>query len=426
MRPLRGFTLGVLLGLAAAVLLASPAAAVVTTSYQNQPRPGVTEHVIWGQNQVAIYKVAGVNHVGNMHFAVHWRPTSADLDIYLLDASQMSLNEPQGLLGTFRGREAIDWYVTSISAAGLQLVEDPVTHELRPVGDTYYVVVTAYNGAARFWVGGTYPCIAAGGGTDTISPSNLATAAYRRPVQAGTTTRLSGAAFGDPFDYVPTSVGVASVALEWPANVATKRVTYDPVTAPRPANFQHFGFAGTVLDPVFASLGPANWSPPVHGDPPSWYGLYATYPVAPSTPTRPGRLEHYVPVLYLVAKDPTLGPDGPLRTGISTRGYKATLDFPQNLYLASAPGSVFRGMPVALKGTFARDGAWAPATTAVRIQRFRDGKWRTVLTTRVGKNGAWTAILYPRTTGRYRAEATGDALTGLALEHSTVRRIVVY
>jgi hypothetical protein len=417
---------GVLLGLAAALLLASPAAAVVTTSYQTQPRPGITERVIWGQNQVAIYKVAGVNHLGKMHFAVHWRPTTADLDIYLLDSSQMSLNEPQGFVGASKGREAIDFYVTSISAAGLQLVEDPVTHESRPVGDTYYVVVTAYNGAARFWVDGTYPSIAAGGGTDTVDPSNLAAVAYRRPVQAGTTARLSGAAFGDPFDYTPTSVGVASAALEWPANVATKRVTYDPVVAPMPANFQHYGFAGTVLDPVFASLGPANWSPPVHGDPPSWYGLYATWNVARETPTRPGRLEHYVPALYLVARDPAAGPHGPLRTGISTVGYKATLDFPQNLYLASAPGSVLRGMPVALKGTLARDGGWAAAKTPVRIQRLRDGKWRTVLTTRVGKNGAWTAILYPTTTGRWRAEAAGDALTGLALEHSTVRRIVVY
>jgi hypothetical protein len=424
--PLHRLGLGVVLGLVVAVLLPSPATAVVTTSYQTQPRPGITERVIWGQNQVAIYKITGVNHVGSMHFAVHWRPTSADLDMYLLDSSQTSLNEPQGFLGTSKGREAIDFYVTSISTTGLQLGEDPVTHELRPVGDTYYVVVTAYNGAARFWVDGTYPCIAAGGGTDTFDPLNLASATYRRPLLAGTTARLSGAAFGDPFDCVPTSVGVASVALEWPAKVTTKRVTYDPVVAPKSANFQHYGLAGAALDPVFASLGPANWSPPVHGDPPSWYGLFATYTVARSTPTPPGRLEHYVPVLYLVAKDPALGPDGPLRTGISTVGYKATLDFPQNLYLASAPGSVLRGMPVALKGTLARDGGWAPAKTPVRIQRLNDGEWRTVVTTRVGKNGAWTAILYPRTSARWRAEAAGDALTGLALEHSTVRRIVVY
>jgi hypothetical protein len=418
---LRRFALGVALSLAVAVLPASPATAVVTTSYQTQPRPGVTERVIWGQNQVAVYKITGVNHVGNMHFAVQWQPAGADLDMYLLDSSQTSLGEPQGFLGASRGRETIDWYVTSISAAGLQLGDDE-----QPVGDTYYVVVTAYNGAARFWVNGTYPCIAAGGGTDTFDPANLVTAAYRRPVLAGTTARLSGAAFGDPFDYTPTSVGAASVALEWPASVATKRVTYDPDKAPRPANFQHYGFAGSALDPVFASLGPANWLPPVHGDPPSWYGLFATYTVAPGTPTPPGRREHYVPVLYLRAKDPTLGPDGPPRTGISTVGYRATLDFPQNLYLASAPGGVLRGMPVALKGTLARDGVWAPPKTRVMIQRLRDGQWKTIVTTRVGKNGAWTAVLYPQATRLWRAEAAGNPLTGLALEHSIARRIVVY
>jgi hypothetical protein len=62
----------------------------------------------------------------------------------------------------------------------------------------------------------------------------------------------------------------------------------------------------------------------------------------------------------------------------------------------------------------------------VRIQRLYDGKWKTIVTTRVGKNGAWTAILYPQATRLWRAEAAGNALTGLALEHSIARRIVVY
>lgn len=426
MSPSRMLGTASVLALAVALLLTSSATAAVTTSYQSQPRPGLTERVIWGQNQVAIYKVSGVNHIGPMHFAVHWQPTTADLDLYLLDASQTSLNEPQGFLGESRGRETIDWFVASISPAGQQLVEDPVSHELRPVGDTYYLVVTAYNGAARFWVNGTYPRIATGGGIDTTSPLSLTSVAYRRPLRKGTTQPISGAAFGNPFTYLPTSVGAASVSLQWPANVATKRVTYDLVSAPEPANFQHYGFAGSVLDPVFASLGPANWAPPAHGDPPAWYGLYATYTVAQATPTRPGRLEHYVPVLYLVARDPALGPDGPLKTGVSTVGYRATLDFPQNLYLASAPGSVFRRMPVALRGALARDGGWAAPKTPVKIQRLSKGVWRTVTAVKVGKNGAWTAIVYPRSTASWRAQAAGNALTGLAVEHSTVRRIVVY
>jgi hypothetical protein len=408
------------------LLLASPARAVVTTSSQTQPRPGVTERVIWGQDQVAIYRISGVNHVGPLHIEVHWRPTRADLDIYLLDPGQTPLNESQGLLGKDPGRQAVDWYVSSISAAGQQLAEDPLTHELRPTGDTYYVVVTAFNGAGRFWIGGNYPRIVAGGGSDTVSLLTLESAAYRRPLTAGATVPVSGAAFGNPFDYVPTSVGAVSAALEWPANVATKRVTYDPVARPQPANFGHYGFAGTALDPVFASFGPADWSPPVHGDPPSWYGLSASYTVAPSTPTAPGRLEHYVPVLFLAAKDPAAGPIGGLRTGVTTVGYRATLDFPQNLYLASAPGGVLRGMPVALLGGLARDGRWAPAGTPVRIQRLRDGRWRTVVTVRVGKNGGWTAILYPQASATWRAEAVGDPLTGLALEHTVQHRIVVY
>jgi hypothetical protein len=415
----------VTLGLTVALLLASPAGAVVTTSSQTQPWPGLTERVIWGQDQVAIYRIRGVNHIGPLHVAVHWRPARADLDLYLLDPAQASLNEPQGFLGTTPGRETVDWYVSSISPAGQQLGEDPVTHELRPVGDTYYVVVTAYNGAARFWIDGHYPRIVAGGGSDTMSPLNLESAPYRRPLAAGTTVGLSGAGFGNPFDYVPTSLGDVSVALEWPANVATKRVTYDPVARSQPANFQHYGLAGSALDPVFASFGPANWSPPVHGDPPSWYGLSAAYTVAPSTPTSPGRLEHYVPVLYLAARDPSLGPGGGLRTGVTTVGYRATLDFPQNLYLASAPGSVVRGMPVALIGTLARNGAWAPGGTPVRIQRLRDGVWKTALTVKVGKNGAWTAILYPQASASWRAEAPGDPRTGLALEDSTTRRTTV-
>lgn len=404
------------------LLLASPAPAVITTSSQTQSQPGLTERVIWGQNQVAIHKVAGVNHIGSMHFEVQWRPTSADLDIYLLDPSQTSLSEPQGLLGALKGREVIDYYVPSISPAGL--VEDPATQQ--PVGDTYYIVVTAFNGVADFWVEGSYPRISVGGGSDTVDPLNAVIVPYRRPTGAGTTRRLSGAAFANVFDYRPTSVGEVTVALEWPANGATKRVTYDPDKAPKPANFQHYGFAGPALTPVFSSLGAANWAPPPHGDPPSWYGLLATYDVAQGTPTRPGQLEHYVPVLYLVAADRYLGGEGPLRTGVSTVGYRATIEFPQNLYLVSAPSVVFRGMPAALKGTFARNGEWAPPKTPISIQRRVKDGWRTVTTARVGRDGAWTAIIYPRSTGTWRARAAGDPQTGLAVESSVAKRIRVY
>jgi hypothetical protein len=406
--------------LALGLLSAAPAAAVVTTSSQIQTSPGITERVIWGQNQVAIYKVAGVNHIGSMHFEAHWRPTSADLDIYLLDASQTSLNEPQGFLGALKGREVIDYYVPSISPAGQQLSE--VTGQ--PVGDTYYIVVTAYNGAARFWVDGYYQRIVAG--TDTVDPLSAVAVPYRRPAREGATRSLSGAPYGSVFGYRPTSEGDVAVALEWPANGATKRITYDPVAAPRPANFQHYGFAGTALQPVFSSFGPENWAPPAHGDPPSWYGLLTTYAVAEATPARPGRVEHYVPVLYLAAADPLLGSDGPLKTGITTVGYRATLDFPQNLYLASAPSAVFRGMPAALRGTLARNGDWAPPRTPVRIQRRVKDGWKTVVTAKVRADGAWTAIIYPRTSATWRAMAAGDAQTGLAVELSVSKRIVVH
>jgi hypothetical protein len=138
MSPLRRFALGVALGLAVAVLLASPATAVVDEPPDLPTGPHRAGDV--GQNQVAIYKVTGVNHVGNMHFAVHWRPTAPPrhLSARLCRPLSVAAGLPRHIPGA---HHRLVRHVDLSGRAGTLGADG------QPVGDTYYVVI-AFNGAA--------------------------------------------------------------------------------------------------------------------------------------------------------------------------------------------------------------------------------------------------------------------------------------
>lgn len=290
------------------------------------------------------------------------------------------------------------------------------------VGDTYYVVVVAFNEAARCRVAGYYPQIDLAVSADTITTDNYYLKSFRRPADAETWTTLDGPDYGYPYDFVPTSVGLGEVRLEWPANVQTKRVIYDPEHAPSPANMESYLYAGSSWETVFQDFGESNWTPPDQG---GWHGLRDTFLVEDGGRlARPLRMLHWVPSLFLKASDETLGPLAPPRCGKSTVGFKGTLLYPENLRLASAPQSVRKGGRATVKGTLARGGAWAVGVK-VAVQVKTSGGWKTVKSATTDELGRWAAVIRPTRSASYRAMVAGDPANGLRQEISITKRIAV-
>lgn len=412
--------------LVALVALVAVAPASAMSASTKQVVPGVSERIIWDSAQVACYKLPnGVNHNGYIHMELKFKPSWADFDLYLLNEYGQTCSEEMGYMGVFTGKEVIDYRVTRINNQTIDPGDPYTTDDDYMVGDTYYVVVVAFNELGQFQISGYYPQIDLSVGSDTRNMWNYYLQSFRKPASVKSWIWLDGANYGYPYDFMPTSVGTGEARLEWPADIVKKQVTYDPVNKPSPANMEQYMYSGSNWNTVFENYGDANWSPPAQGDPPQWYGLLDTFAVEDGGGLgRPLRMMHYVPSLYLVASDPTMGGLAAPKVGKTTVGYKATLIWPENLRLKSAPARVRKGTLATLKGTFALNGAWQSGA-AVKIQKNVGGTWKTVKTVRTDAKGNWTAKVRVTAATSFRAAATGDPATGLATEYSVTKRIRV-
>jgi len=127
------------------VVLTVVASSPAVTVTDGQVTPGLHERTIWDQTQVSIRKLpTGVNHYGTIHMELYFKNYAADLDVYLLDEDGDVITE-SGASGYWLGWESVDYQVADIATV-------PTT-----TGDTYYVLVVAFNGASDYFLWGYYP-----------------------------------------------------------------------------------------------------------------------------------------------------------------------------------------------------------------------------------------------------------------------------
>jgi hypothetical protein len=409
------------------VVLTVAASALALTSTTTQSSPGMTERTIWDQTQVSIRKLTyGVNHTGPIHMELTFKPTTSDLDIYLLDSNGDALNVEQGCMGLYAGKEYIDYYVTDVDDQTIELDiyadDGPIEYM---VGDTYYLVVVAFNGAASYQIWGYYPQIWLEDSEDVYETYNYYLQTYRFPSKVTSWATITGPRYGGAYDFRPTSVGEGTCRLEWPADIVNKVVKYDRVNAPMPANVEQYLYAGTYWDEVLSNWGTEENYYPDAQDGSTWYGFNDTYDVAEfpyDDDMWAQRVAHYVPSLYLAYENPLLGPDGPLDTGRTTMGYKAMLTYPENLWLKKVAkySSYYK-----LYGRYSLDGAAVPIGTPIYIERKTATRgWATVKTVKTTNDlGSWSVKLSPGVTWYVRARALGNDTTGLEYEYSITRRL---
>ena len=425
-------------------VLTVAASALAVTSSDWQSSPGIHERTIWDTTQVQIRRLTpadgpGVNHTGYIHLQLTFKPTTSDFDLYLLDADGNVLSTEMGCMGIFAGKEYVDYQVTDIVNQNIIFGFDPYTTDYYEYmeGDVYYVVIVAFNGAADYQVWGYYPQIALDLSDDVYDSSTYYLQSYRFPASSTTWAKLTGPRYGGPYDFRPTSAGEGACQLQWPADVVNKVVTYNPVAAPMPFCVEQYLYAGPYWDEVLANWAAEgseeNYLPPLWEEDPldpadDWYGFYDTYPVAMDsddgwdleTDIWAHRLGHYVPSLFLAYADPLLGPEGGLKTGRTTMGYKATLTWPENLWLRKV---VKYSSYYKIYGRYSLDGAAVEIGTPVEIQRkTATSGWKTIKTVKTTNDlGAWSVKLTPGVKWWVRAKAEGNPSTGLETEYSLTR-----
>ncbi|HSL96189.1 MAG TPA: hypothetical protein VLA35_09795 [Thermoleophilia bacterium] len=422
----------VALTLATLVVLTVAASALAVTWSDGQSSPGIHKRTIWDSTQVQIRRLTpadgpGVNHTGYIHLELKFKPTTSDFDLYLLNEKGEVLSAEMGCMGLFAGKEYVDYQVTDVSNQNIVDEIDPYTLEWTEYmeGDVYYVVIVAFNGFAEYQVWGYYPQIDLETDDSVYESWNYYLQSYRFPLSSTSWAKMTGPRYGGPYDFRPTSAGEGACQLEWPADVVNKVVTYDPVNKPMPFCVEQYLYAGTYWDEVLANWwtgDPENYLPEDQG---GWYGFYDTYDVAVSADEAwddiwAQRLAHYVPSLFLAYADPLLGPDGGLKTGRSTMGFKATLYWPENLWLKRvAKYSTY----YKVSGRYSLDGAAVPVGTPILIQRKTATKgWATVKTVKtVDALGNWSVKLSPGVKWWVRAKAEGNPSTGLEYEYSITK-----
>ncbi len=424
----------VALTLVTLVVLTVAASALAVTSSDTQSAPGVHQRTIWDTTQVQIRRLTpaggpGVNHTGYIHLELTFKPTTSDFDLYLLNEDGEVLSAEMGCMGIFAGKEFVDYQVEDIVHQNVVSYIDPYTMDLVEYmqGDVYYVVVVAFNGAADYQVWGYYPQIDLDTDDDVYVNWNYYLQQYRFPASATSWAKLTGPRYGGPYDFRPTSAGEGACRLEWPADVVNRVVTYDPVAAPMPFCVEQYLYAGAYWDEVLANWftgDPENYLPADQG---GWYGFYDTYEVGTDAfsaldPIWAQRLAHYVPSLFLAYADPTLGPDGGLKTGRSTMGFKATLTWPENLWLRKV---VRYSTYYRVYGRYSLDGEAVPIGTPVEIWRkTATSGWKYVKTVKTTNDaGAWSVKLSPGVTWTIEARAEGNPATGLDIEKS-IRKVL--
>ena len=422
------------------VVLTVAASALAVTSFDTQSSPGVHQRTIWDSTQVMIQRLTkdggpGVNHIGYIHLQLTFKPTTSDFDIYLLDANGDVLSAEMGCMGIFAGKEYVDYQVTDVANQNIVDVIDPYTLEWTEYmeGDVYYVVIVAFNGAADYQVWGYYPSIDLETSEDVYESYNYYLQSYRFPASSLDWAKLTGPRYGGPYDFRPTSAGTGSCALAWPADLASRTITYDPVNAPMPYNVEQYMYAGTYWDEVLSNWGteenylPDFWKGDTDETTDDWYGFNDEYEVATSVdeaydPIWAQRLAHYVPSLYLAYADATLGPAGDVKTGRTTMGYKAVLRYPENLWLKKVTkySTYYK-----VSGRYSLDGAAVPVGTEIDIQRKTATRgWATVKTVKTTDAlGSWSAKVSPTVKWWVRAKAEGNPATGLEYEYSITKTL---
>ena len=416
--------------LAAVVFLSVASVALADTQ---TTVPGMTERVIWDTVQVAAYKV-NVSHIGNLHAEVTFKPDWADFDIYIYNESCESVwEEPMGYSGMLTGKEVIDHYVSqedfNNAPGSTDIVpEDPYTGEPEHLrGVDYYVIVVAYNETAEFQVWGYAPYTDLSTGVTTVSDQwNWYFDPFRFPGNKNTWGTLKGTPYGYSWDFTPTSEGQGQIRLQWPARKVDGvwMVTYDLANSPKPANMETYLFVGSAWDTVFEEYGWA-WYKPKAQDLATWYGHKNVWAISESGDFKPGSTYHYVPVLVGVVNDAKRGPSSGPKEGIQTIGYKATMWFPQNLFMSSAPGKVAKGKTATFKGTFALDAAWkAGAKVTLQVKK-SDGTWKNLKSATTGSTGKWTVSWAPKASAWFRVKAAGNDATGLKTEYGKSKWVKV-
>jgi len=407
------------------VVLTVAASALAVTSTTIQSSPGMTERTIWDQTQVSIRKLTyGVNHTGPIHMELTFKPTTTDLDIYLLDSNGDALNVEQGCMGLYAGKEYIDYYVTDVVDQSIEPIDpyDILSDEYM-VGDTYYLVVVAFNGAASYQIWGYYPQIDLETSEDVYETYNYYLQSFRFPAKSTDWAAITGPRYGGAYDFRPTSVGTGTCRLEWPDVGLDKDIDYDRINAPMPANVEQYLYAGTYWDLVLSNWGTEENYYPDAQDAGTWYGFLDGFDVAEfiyDDDMWAQRIAHYVPSLYLAYENPLLGPDGPPKLGRTTMGYKAVLTYPENLWLRKV--SKYSTYYL-VSGRYSLDGAAVPIGTPIYIERkTATGSWATVATVKTTNSyGTWSVKLRPGVTWSVRARALGNNTTGLEYEYSITR-----
>ncbi|MBN2204437.1 MAG: hypothetical protein JW767_05380 [Thermoleophilia bacterium] len=388
------------------IVLAVAAPAWATTVSDRQVTPGVHERTIWDQTQVTIRKLpTTVNHYGTIHVELYFKNYAADLDLYVLNQDGDVVSDT-GYLGSWLGWEAADVKVTDIAAS-------PTT-----VGDTYYVVVVAFKGASEYFLWGYYPrLLDPEWSSDPAGAQNYYLEIYNYPLDGW--AKITGPSLGTPYGFKPTSIGTVGTRLEWPADLASLTVKPDLSQGLMPAWFQQFVYSARkdyVVDE-------GTWAPPLHEEDPldsgdDWYGLYDEFDTGElwDTVGWPQELMRYAPSLYMAYADPVLGPDGAPKTGRTTMGFKATLTWPENLWLRKV---VKYSSYYKIYGAYSLDGARVPGGTKIYIERktaTRD--WAVVKTVYTNDLGGWNVTLSPGVKWWVRARAAGNGAGGLVTEYS--------
>ena len=414
------------------VVLTVAASALAVTSSDTQITAGIHQRTIWDTTQVMTLKLTkdgtpGVNHTGYIHLELKFKPTTSDLDLYLLDSKGNVLSEEMGCMGIFAGKEFVDHQVTAVDN---QDIIESATYgdDEYMVGDVYYVVIVAFNGTAEYQVWGYYPQIDLEQSEDVEEPYNYYLQQYRYPASATSWGKITGPRYGGPYDFKPTSAGTGACALQWPAAIidGTWQVTYERAKAPMPFNVEQYLYAGSLWDEVLANWGTEeNYYPDDQG---GWYGFNDEFEVAESKDEAEYSdaawaqgVAHYVPSLFLAYEDATLGPDGPLKLGLRKMGYKATLTWPENLWLRKVTKYSTYYL---VSGRYSLDGAAMPVGSKVEIwKKTATTGWKylkTVKTIDDGK-GTWSVKLKPGVTWTIQARAAGNPATGLDIEKSLTR-----
>lgn len=432
--------LAMLLVIAATLLVVVSSALAypgLTSWTEKQAVAGLTQRTIYGECQVFLYKLPkSVSHIGYLHAELVYKPGDYDCYVYLIDANGniCAGTEPQGYWGSWAGKEIVDFYVPRITNNKLNEYGTDV------IGDTYYVMVQAFDDVSNFQISGYYPRTDVESGTSTTGTYNWYRAKFRYPESKTSWKRIYGAPYGTPYDFRPTSVGSAWMQLRYPFDMATKQAKpefLDPTKMA--ANFDQYMYPqdwsedGALWD--YDWTGATHWlQTSVFGDLPPvplagtyTRGLSFEFDIAEGAPKAPHKTLHYIPVLWQASKDATLG-KAALKTGMSTVGYRADLAYPQNMYMKKPASSVKAGSKVEIKGTLAIDPAWigqttgagtiawAPSGQKVTVQRqYSGGSWKNVGTTTTGTNGAWSVKVTIKKKAKVRAVWTGTAMKNIAV-----------